>query len=136
MSTPIAGPLSVTPLYSAGGDTIVWWDDAVTAWNSVGVVAAPAPIVTVTAATALPGGTYGDVLVRNGTSAGLTVTLPLAPVTGQAVRVKDAQGNAGTYPITIAGAAAATIDGNVSYVLRLDYASVGIVWLGDQWGTR
>ena len=30
-STPVAGPLGVTPLYRSSADTAVWWDG--TSWN-------------------------------------------------------------------------------------------------------
>jgi hypothetical protein len=66
----------------------------------------------------------------------MTITLPPSPGAGQALRFKDAAGNAGTHLITLQGDSGATIDGNPSYVLRSDYASLEVFWMGDQWGTR
>jgi hypothetical protein len=42
-STPVIGPLSVTPLYTSTGDNIVWWDGA--NWQELvaGVVTPPVP---------------------------------------------------------------------------------------------
>lgn len=93
------------------------------------------PFSDVTGSVALPAGANGDIFIRNGTAAPITVTLPPSPVTGQFLRFKDCLGNAGTYPVTITGAA---IDGNPSYVLRSDYMSLELFWMGSgaQWGTR
>ena len=66
----------------------------------------------------------------------MTITLPPGPGVGQTLKFKDAQGNAGTYPITLQGAAGATIDGNPHYLLMSDYMSLEVFWMGDQWGTR
>ena len=42
-STPIVGPLSVTPLYTSTGDNVVWWDG--TNWQelTVGVTTPSVP---------------------------------------------------------------------------------------------
>jgi hypothetical protein len=132
MSTPVAGPLAVTPLYSAGADTIVWWDGV--SWNAVGALA-EVP-VDVTAGEALPLGASGAVNIRNGSGAAMTITLPPSPGDGQTLRFKDAAGNAGTYSITLQGASGATIDGNPHYMLMSDYVSLEVFWMGAQWGTR
>ena len=84
----------------------------------------------------IPPGVAGDINIRNGTAAPITITLPTGPVSGQALKFKDAQGNAGTYAITLQGAAGATIDGNVTYRLVSDYMAIELYWMGTQWGTR
>jgi hypothetical protein len=42
-STPVVGPLSVTPLYTSTGDNIVWWDGV--QWQELvaGVTTPPVP---------------------------------------------------------------------------------------------
>jgi hypothetical protein len=80
----------------------------------------------------LPLGFSGDINVRNGTGAALTITLPASPVLGQALRFKDVLGNASTWPIIISGA----IDGSGSYSLYQNYAAVELYWSGSQWSVR
>jgi hypothetical protein len=102
-------------------------------WDGVKWVAAGAVnVITVTATTILPAGTQGDVLIKNGTGAPITVTLPSGSLPGQALKLKDALGNASAHSITIAGA----IDGSTNYQLMYDYASLDVVWMGSQWGAR
>jgi hypothetical protein len=113
---------------------------------------------TVTGSTTLAPNTIGTVLIRNGTSGPITITLPSGPTLGQTILFKDATGNAGTYHITIGGSmvvamgedgavviddrgnvvtrSTPTIDGNPSYVLGSNYMSLDVFWMGDQWGTR
>lgn len=93
----------------------------------------PSPPLDLTGSITLPPGAAGDVNIRNGTGAAITITLPAGPVPGQTLKFKDALGNAGTYPITIGGA---SIDGNPSYVLMSNYMSLELFWMGAQWGTR
>jgi hypothetical protein len=120
-------------LYVAPGDVVAWWDGG--SWNAVGLPAA-APPVDVVGTYPLPAGAAGAVNIRNGSGAAMTITLPPSPGAGQTLKFKDAAGNAGTYPITVLGASGATIDGNLNYVLRSDYASLEVFWMGAQWGTR
>jgi hypothetical protein len=118
-------------------------------------IANAATFITVTGPTTIPAGAIGTVFIRNATAAPITVTLPPGPSTGQTLLFKDAAGNAGTYPITIGGSmivamasdgavltdedgnvdlrSTPTIDGNPSYILRSDYASLTVFWMGDQW---
>jgi hypothetical protein len=90
------------------------------------------PYLDVVVSGPLPVGFSGDVNIRNGTGAALTVTLPTSPTLGQTLRFKDALGNAGAHTITIAG----PIDGFVNYSLYSNYMALELSWLGSQWGTR
>ena len=83
----------------------------------------------------IPPGVAGDINIRNATAAPVTITLPTGPVAGQVLKFKDAAGNAGTYPITLAPATG-TIDGNPTYKLMVDYMAIELYWMGDQWGSR
>jgi hypothetical protein len=149
------------------GDMLLFphWPPTTTAQNYISLaqlaafVGGMAPeFLTMTGSGALPAGAVGTVIVRNATGAAITITLPTGPVVGQSLLIKDALGNAGTYPITIGGSMAVvmadngevavddrgnvvtrstpTINGNPSYTLVSDYASVEVLWMGDQWGTR
>lgn len=60
-----------------------------------------------------------------------TITLP-AGVVGKAYTIKDSVGDANTNPITVV-ATASTIDGQASYTLNVDWASVGLVYNGIEW---
>jgi hypothetical protein len=91
------------------------------------------PYLDVIASGALPAGTHGDVNIRNGTGAAITITLPPSPTTGQSLTFKDVLGNASTYPVTIAG----VIDGNgAGAFLFQDYSALEIYWTGSNWGIR
>jgi hypothetical protein len=98
------------------------------------IAATPAPpellppqMLVVTSSQVLPAGFTGTVLVE--AAASLTLTLPPTPVTGQAVTVKDALGNAGTYPITVAG----TIEGITDMTINFAYGWVSLTYSGIQW---
>lgn len=97
----------------------------------------PTQSVTVVSATyALLAGTTGSVNIENGTSAPITVTLPPTPVLDQTLNMKDVNLNAGTYPITLAGANGALIDGSATYVFAENGAAAQLVWTGSQWSVR
>jgi hypothetical protein len=65
MSTPVAGSLSVTPLYASAADVLVLWDDVNATWRSLPSVSAPMTVGQGgTGQTAL---TANAVLVGNGT---------------------------------------------------------------------
>lgn len=59
-----------------------------------------------------------------------TLALPAATFYGQAVMVKDAVGDATTWPITVT---APSIDGSTTFVLGTDYAEIKFVWNGLGW---
>jgi len=107
-------------------------------WDGVKWVAAPpatAPAQTpvpVTGSTVLAPGFVGLILVANNTGGPVTITLPLSPVTGQRLTVKDILGNAGSYPITVAGNGV-LIEGAPSLVLAYAYSWVDLVFAGSQW---
>ena len=79
----------------------------------------------------LPSAANFFVFVNNITGTAITLTLPLTGAVGQQLIIKDIAGNAGTYTINISSG----IDGNATYSLVSNYASVTIVWTGSFWGT-
>jgi len=86
--------------------------------------------IVVTAGQVLPAGFDGTVLVE--ASAPLIVTLPAGPTVGQAVTIKDAAGNAGTYPITVSGGGA-LIEGAPTLPINFNYGWVALLFSGGQW---
>lgn len=88
---------------------------------------------TVTAAGAASVTASDWVVIINKTSgAATTVNLPASPVTGQRFVIKDGKGDAATNNITITPAAG-TIDGAATYVLRVGYGAVNIIYNGSEW---
>ena len=61
----------------------------------------------------------------------VTVTLP-AGTLGKVFVVKDSAGDANTNPITI-DTTGSTIDGLSTYVIDLDWGSIGLVYNGIEW---
>lgn len=61
-----------------------------------------------------------------------TVTLPLAPTTSRSLIIKDGQGEAGDFNITLDGNGK-TIDSVSTFVLLADWQSVEIVYNGTEW---
>lgn len=61
-----------------------------------------------------------------------TVNLPSPFLTfeGQTISIKDAQGDASTYNITVV---APSIDGNPSFVFYADYQDQNFTWNGTEW---
>ena len=64
----------------------------------------------------------------------ITVSLPSSPVVGQHYLVKDAAGNAQTYPITVT-APSGTIDNAASATLNVNYEDLGFMFDGTNWST-
>ena len=60
-----------------------------------------------------------------------TITLPTT-VAGKAFIIKDSIGDANTNPITVQ-ATGSTIDGEATYVINVDWASIGLVYNGIEW---
>lgn len=88
------------------------------------------PLRVVTAAgniTALP--SDGVIVVNKTVGSPTSVTLPLVPVTGAPLTVKDGKGDAAVNNITLLG----TIDAQPNLVMNIGYESVTVVWNGAQW---
>lgn len=119
---------TVNQIFTSGA--ISWkWDG--TKWVVSGN--AVATVITMNTGGTITTGFTGFVRVENTTSAPMTVTLPATPTAGQTLTVKDMSGNAGTYPITVAGGAA-TIEGAASIVIRSNWGWVSLIHTGVQWG--
>jgi hypothetical protein len=89
-------------------------------------------MITVSTTTTLATGFSGFVGVDNTTGAPMTVTLPTGPMSPQRITVKDIGGNAGTYPITVAGNGQ-NIENASSLILRGDYNWVDLIYTGAKW---
>jgi hypothetical protein len=61
----------------------------------------------------------------------VTITLP-AGVTGKCYIIKDSIGDANINPITVI-TTGSTIDGETSYVLDIDWSSIGLIYNGIEW---
>lgn len=114
---------------------VSWKWDGVKWLANTPVLVTGAAVITVSGSLTLPTNQLTVVNVANSTAAPITLTLPVATLPDQTYRFKDINGNAGTYPITIA-ATSSTIDGFPSYQLLADYMSAEIYWMGSNWGTR
>lgn len=106
------GSFAGTPLPSLGWSTVV---------SNVEVVLGT---------TTLADTVIGLVLVQQ--SAPCTVSLPANPVVGQVLVIKDALGQAATYPITISGGAV-LIEGASSLELTVAWSWVRLAWGGTRW---
>jgi hypothetical protein len=62
---------------------------------------------------------------------GCTITLPSGTV-GKVFIIKDSIGDATANPITVQGTGS-TIDGEPTYVLDSDWASIGLIYNGIEW---
>lgn len=60
----------------------------------------------------------------------MNLALPGSTFLGQQITVKDAEGDAGTYPITVG---APSIDGSPTDVLGTDYQERTYTWNGTEW---
>jgi hypothetical protein len=87
----------------------------------------PSGTIVVSSSVTLSDGFTGTVLVNQ--TGPVTITLPASPVIGQAITVKDAAGQAGTHPITIAG----LIEGVAGMTISFAYAWVSLTWAGSHW---
>jgi hypothetical protein len=107
---------------------LVWrWSGRHWVAATSGETPAPPATVVATTSTVLPLGFTGTVLVQQ--IAPVTITLPPTPSAGQQVTVKDAQGVAGTHPITVAG----TIEGATNMTINFAYGWVSLTYSGMQW---
>lgn len=89
-------------------------------------------VKTVTAATYTIDTSEADSFILCNRSGVITLTLPV-PTIGRYLVVKDISGTAASNNITISPHAAETIDGTSSFVLNVNYGSVGIVCDGTSW---
>lgn len=111
-----------------GAAGVVWrWDAEKWLAATVAEAAALPGATLVTTSTTLPLGFAGTVLVNQ--TGPVTITLPASPTTGQHVTVKDANGQAGTHAITIAG----TIEGVSGMTIGFAYGWVSLTYSGTQW---
>jgi hypothetical protein len=90
------------------------------------------PYLDVIASGPLPAGMHGDINIRNGTGAAISITLPPSPTLGQSLAIKDVLGNATSYPIALVG----PIDGGAGFILFQNYQAVELYWSGSQWSVR
>lgn len=76
-------------------------------------------------------------IMVEGISVPITVTLPGAANNGDTYTVKDSQGKAGTYPITVVPSNSDTIDGYTSLILNHDYEAIIFIFdsFADSWAT-
>lgn len=89
-------------------------------------------IIVIGGNTTIPIGFIGFALVENNTSAPITVTMPVDHPSGKRITVKDAIGNAGTYPITISGGGT-NIEGVSTLVLSYNYSWADLLSTGTSW---
>lgn len=74
-----------------------------------------------------------DEIVSVGTlSAVLTITLPSSPTTGDTYNIKDANGSAAAFNITVQGNGN-NIDVGATFVLTANYSSITVVYNGSKW---
>jgi hypothetical protein len=74
-----------------------------------------------------------DAVMAVGTLSGsISITLESAPAIGRTVTVKDANGSASSFNITISGNGH-NIDGNTSLVIAQSYGTVQLVYNGSKW---
>jgi hypothetical protein len=134
MALDFPGSPAVAQIYhGAGGLYWVWDGIKWVAGSSTGGNPMPPPaIVVVTATATLASGFAGFVKVENSTSAPIIVGLPASPFAGQEITLKDTIGNAGSYPITVAGNGR-TIEGAGSLAISFNYGWVDLMFTGSQW---
>lgn len=75
------------------------------------------------------------IAIKQVTGAAITIMLFDKPFTGRVLCVKDAKGDASTNNITINGNGN-TIDGQNTYILSNNYASVDLFFNGIEWNIR
>jgi hypothetical protein len=103
------------------------------------MVSASAPDITATQpiivnnSQTLPMGYSGRVYVQNTSGAPITVTLPITPTQLQRIAPVDITGNAGTYPITYAGAAGNLVYTGPSFTTDINFDDLIFEWTGAHW---
>ena len=77
--------------------------------------------------------TTSDYLIGVGAlSSNITITLPISPSTWDQYLIKDVDGYAGQYSITVSGNGF-NIDGIANFVLAQSFASISVTYTGSQW---
>lgn len=77
-----------------------------------------------------------DFLIPVGTiTAPVVVTLPASPIIGSTYVIKDANGIAATYNITVSGNGF-NIDGYPTYVMKVNYETLEVTYDGAWWVIR
>ena len=76
--------------------------------------------------------TDATIFINKTISGPTTVTLYSSPPIGAMHVIKDARGDAGVNNITVLSASG-TIDGQPSFVLRVNYAAICLVFNGTEW---
>jgi len=76
--------------------------------------------------------TSDDIIAVGTLSAGITVTLPSSPTTGDSYDIKDTVGGAATNSITVSGNGN-NIDGAANFTINTNYGSVTVVFTGTVW---
>jgi hypothetical protein len=100
-------------------------------WTTFGTIAVTNEIRSTTISTSLVSGT--DHILSIGTLSGnITVTLPASPNSGDEFIIKDANGSAATYNITIDGNGH-NIDANSTFIMTTDYDTVTVKYNGTKW---
>ncbi len=74
----------------------------------------------------------GVLILKKSAGAATAVTLKPSPETGDFTFIKDANGDAATFNITIS-AAAGNIDGSATYVISENYGAVLLMYNGTEW---
>ena len=112
--------------YTDAGVSWRWDGEKWLATSAANPVSPPVTLVA-TASQILPQGFSGTVMVEQ--TAPVTITLPPTPTSGQPVTIKDANGQASIYPITIAG----TIEGVTNMTISFAYGWAELTYSGSMW---
>lgn len=89
--------------------------------------------ITVSGSHAVTVSEAGNVFVQS-LAAPAVITLPLSPPPGHWVFVKDTDGSAATYGITVQGASGQQIDDMANYAITYGYGAVRLSFSGTRWG--
>jgi hypothetical protein len=103
----------------------------VLSWN--GITWAPSTINSVSKITTSYSVNSSDGVISVGTTiSGINITLPLSPVAGKEIIIKDAVGLCATNNITVLGNGK-TIDGASSFVMNTNYKALNLIFDGTTW---
>ncbi len=73
--------------------------------------------------------------VQHTSIAAVTITLPLgsAVTLGHKISIKDEGGNSSINNITVNRTGSDTIDGDISFILAINFGAIHIQWTGFEW---